>query len=129
MKRKIPMRLLPVLFCAVFSAFCQGQTLPDSVIMVVGGKEIPFAEFEYMALKNQEVDLNDKSSLDAYVDLFKKFKLKVVDAENAGYDKKDSFNEEFNRYKSELTSSYLSDPAGKRRLSNKFMKEEIRRCN
>lgn len=84
----------------------------DSVIMTVGGKEVTLAEFKYMAAKNNEVNFDDAKSLDSYVELFKNFKLKVADAERAGLDKLSGFTREFNRYKAELTASYMSDEQG-----------------
>ncbi|HBL73541.1 MAG TPA: parvulin peptidyl-prolyl isomerase [Bacteroidales bacterium] len=90
----------------------EAQTLSDSVIMTVAGKEISLAEFEYMAAKNKEVDLTNEESLNAYVDLFKKYKMKVAEAEELGLDKTADFTQEFAKYKGELTASYLSDEKG-----------------
>lgn len=92
--------------------FSNAQINSDSVIMTVGEKEISLAEFEYMAAKSSEVDFADKKSLNAYLDLFKNFKLKVADAEAAGLDKTSSFVSEYARYKGELTAGYMSDQSG-----------------
>lgn len=103
-------RLLLLSFIVPF--FCNAQISSDSVIMTVAGKEISLAEFEYMATKNNEVDLTNKKSLNAYVDLFKNFKLKVADAENLGLDNTNSFQSEYRKYKAELTESYMNDQQG-----------------
>ena len=92
--------------------FCNAQINSDSIIMTVAGKDISLAEFEYIAAKNSEVDLTNKKSLNAYVELFKNFKLKVADAENVAFDKTSSFISEYRKYKAELTASYMSDQAG-----------------
>lgn len=97
--------------------FCTAQINSDSVIMTIAGKDISLAEFEYMAAKNNEVDLANKKSLDAYVELFKTFKLKVADAEAAGFDKTSSFSNEYTKYKEELKGSYLSDTKGEDAVS------------
>lgn len=101
--------LLGLLVCPLLA---KAQQKTDSVVMTVGGKEVSLAEFKYMAAKNNEVDFADVKSLNSYVELFKNFKLKVADAEDAGLDKTSGFMSEFNRYKAELTASYMSDEKG-----------------
>jgi peptidyl-prolyl cis-trans isomerase SurA len=88
------------------------QSLPDSVIMMIGGKEVPLAEFEYIASKNSGVNLSDKKSLDVYAEMFKNFKLKVLEAENLGLDKTESFAKELSEYRHQLIGDYLSDRNG-----------------
>ncbi|MDD4660760.1 MAG: peptidylprolyl isomerase [Massilibacteroides sp.] len=120
MKKKFRMRYFYLLCCAVVPFISKAQTHADSVVMTVGGKEILLGEFVYMAAKNNEVDLTNRKSLDAYVELFKNFKLKVADAEAAGLDKTDDFAKEYNRYKAELISSYLSDAQGEEAFVRKI---------
>lgn len=88
------------------------QVPADSVVMTVAGKQIPLDEFIFIAQKNSEVDLSDRKSVEAYVELFKNFKLKVAEAEALGLDKTKAFKEELDNYRAQLTSSYLSDKAG-----------------
>ena len=84
----------------------------DSVVMTVAGKQVSLDEFVFMARKNGEVNLSDRKSLENYVELYKNFKLKVVDAETAGLDKTKDFTNELEGYRAQLTSSYLSDRDG-----------------
>ena len=84
----------------------------DSVVMTVAGKQVSLDEFVFMARKNGEVNLSDRKSLENYVELYKNFKLKVVDAETAGLDKTKDFTDELEGYRAQLTSSYLSDRDG-----------------
>ncbi|MDD4514909.1 peptidylprolyl isomerase [Massilibacteroides sp.] len=112
MEKIFKKKYLFLLNLLLVSFFCNAQIGADSVIMTVAGKEVSLAEFEYMAAKNNEVDLNNKKSLNDYLELFKIFKLKVADAEDAGFDKKTSFINEYAKYKAELTNSYMSDPKG-----------------
>lgn len=88
------------------------QVPADSVVMTVAGKQIPLDEFIFIAQKNSEVNLSDRKSVDAYVELFKNFKLKVAEAEELGLDKTKAFKEELDSYRAQLTSSYLSDKEG-----------------
>lgn len=90
----------------------KAQIPADSVVMTVAGKQIPLDEFVFIAQKNSEVDLSDRKSVDAYVELFKNFKLKVAEAESLGMDKTKSFRDELENYRTQLTSSYLSDKEG-----------------
>lgn len=84
----------------------------DSVVMTVAGKQVSLDEFVFMTRKNGEVNLSDRKSLENYVELYKNFKLKVVDAETAGLDKTKDFTDELEGYRAQLTSSYLSDRDG-----------------
>lgn len=111
MEKGFRVRRLLLLGCVV-PFFSSAQIKSDSIIMTVGEKEVSLAEFEYMAAKNNEIDFADEESLNAYVDLFKNFKLKVADAEAAGFDKASSFISEYGRYEAELTASYMSDQKG-----------------
>lgn len=79
----------------------------DPVIMSVNGKDIKKSEFEYIYNKNNTETAIDKKSLDEYVELFKNFKLKVVEAEAQGMDTTQVFLKEFNEYRSVLAKPYL----------------------
>lgn len=97
----------------VFACYTgKAQTAADSVVMTVAGKQIPLSEFIFIAEKNSEVNLSDSKSVKAYVELFKNFKLKVTEAEALGLDKTSAFEDELRGYRSQLTSSYLSDKEG-----------------
>ena len=93
------------------------QALPDSVAMVVAGKQVPLAEFMYIAQKNAEVNLSDKQSVEQYVELFKNFKLKVADAESQGLDQTEAFKKELEGYRRQLVDSYLSDKEAERQAA------------
>ena len=89
--------------------------------MTVAGKAISIDEFLFTAKKNGETDLSNKKSLESFVELFKIYKLKVADAEAEGLDKTESFKEELDKYKAQLTSDYLSDrPAEEKVLSDEY---------
>jgi peptidyl-prolyl cis-trans isomerase SurA len=100
---------------ALFAFVCftgKAESLPDSVIMVVGDKEVPLAEFMYIARKNNEVDFSDKKSVNQYVEMFKNFKLKVLEAENLGLNQTVAFERELETYKTQLIAGYMSDRKG-----------------
>ncbi|MDR0995213.1 MAG: peptidyl-prolyl cis-trans isomerase [Tannerella sp.] len=108
-KKKMTLAALLALACC---PALQARKLADSVIMVVGNRAVPVAEFEYIARKNNEVDFSKPASVQHYIGLFKDFKLKVAEAEAEGLDQTESFKREFNEYKEQLIQSYLCDQAG-----------------
>jgi peptidyl-prolyl cis-trans isomerase SurA len=112
MEKQFRIEIIIILLLVFFIFTGKAQSLPDSVIMVVGNKQIPLTEFEYIARKNNEINLSDKKSLNAYVEMFKNFKLKVLEAENLGLDKTSSFARELDEYKHQLIAGYLSDRNG-----------------
>ena len=89
------------------------KKMADPIIMTVAGKEIPLSEFIFMAKRdNSGVDLNDKKSVENFIELFKNLKLKVVDAESIGLHKTSDFEQDFNNYKRLLNQNFLSDKEG-----------------
>lgn len=84
-----------------------GQT--DPTIMTIDGKAITKSEFLQIYLKNNNDPKYDKASLDDYMELFKKFKLKVAEAEALGYDTIPKLVKELNGYKKQLALPYLVD--------------------
>jgi peptidyl-prolyl cis-trans isomerase SurA len=100
--------LLFVSVCLVVKA----QLPEDSVIMTVAGKQVPLAEFEFIAKKNNEVDFSNEKALKEYIELFKNFKLKVAEAESLDIDKLKPFITELSGYEAQLRVSYLFDNKG-----------------
>ena len=63
----------------VFACMTGNAQVPaDSVVMTVAGKQIPLDEFIFIAQKNSEVNLSDRKSVNAYVELFKNFLARQV---------------------------------------------------
>jgi peptidyl-prolyl cis-trans isomerase SurA len=83
----------------------------DPVILKVNGEKITKSEFLQIYLKNNPNPKYDQASMDEYMDLFKKFKLKVVEAEALGYDTIPKLKREFEGYKRQLAIPYLIDSA------------------
>lgn len=81
----------------------------DPVIMTIDNKEITKSEFLQIYLKNNDDPKYDKASLDEYMELFKKFKLKVAEAEAMGYDTIPKLVRELNGYTKQLANPYLVD--------------------
>ena len=91
--------------------------LSQNSIMTIDGKEISTDEFERVYSKNNNITPNtEQKSVDEYIDLFVNYKLKVIEAENQGYDTMKTFVDEFNGYTKQLAKPYLQD---------KTLKEEL----
>src|SRR5574343_105686 len=83
----------------------------DPVVMEIDGKPVTKSEFLQIYLKNNSAPQYDKASLDEYMELFKKFKLKVAEAEVLGYDIIPKLKKELEGYKKQLAHPYLVDAA------------------
>ena len=83
----------------------------DPVIMTINDNAITKSEFLQIYLKNNNDPKYDKASLDEYMELFKKFKLKVAEAEAMGYDTIPKLVKELNGYRKQLALPYLVDSA------------------
>lgn len=86
-----------------------GMAQEDPVIMTINDKEITKSEFLQIYLKNNDNPKYDKASLDEYMELFKKFKLKVAEAEALGYDTVPKLVRELQGYTKQLALPYLVD--------------------
>lgn len=100
-------RLLVLAITLVLTQTVMAQE--DPVIMTIDDKEITKSEFLQIYLKNNDNPKYDKASLDEYMELFKKFKLKVAEAEALGYDTIPKLVRELNGYTKQLANPYLVD--------------------
>lgn len=91
----------------LFSLNTIAQT--DNVVMEIDGKKVTKSEFLQIYLKNNNNPKYDKQSLDEYMELFKKFKLKVSEAEALGYDTIPKLKKELAGYRKQLSQPYLID--------------------
>ena len=101
--------------CIINSTFGQN----DPVIMEVNGDGVTKSEFLQIYLKNNNDPKYDKASIDEYLDLFTKFKLKVAEAEAQGYDTVPRLKKELEGYRKQLALPYLTDS-----VENKAMVKE-----
>lgn len=101
----------------------------DPVIMRVADKNVTKSEFLQIYLKNNPNPKFDKEALDEYMELFKKFKLKVVEAEKLGYDTIPKLVRELEGYRKQLALPYLVDSAKNQELVREGyerLKEEVK---
>ena len=83
----------------------------DSVLFTYGNEYVAVDEFKLVYEKNNlnKENAYSQQSLEEYLDLYVKFKLKVADAIKNGYDTVPRIKEEINKYKGQLSKSYLNE--------------------
>lgn len=91
----------------LFSLNSIAQT--NDAVMEIDGKKVTKSEFLQIYLKNNPNPKYDKEALDEYMELFKKFKLKVAEAEALGYDTIPKLKKELAGYRKQLSQPYLID--------------------
>jgi peptidyl-prolyl cis-trans isomerase SurA len=97
--------VLLLIFTGIQGAIAQ----KDPVIMEIDGNPVTKSEFLQIYLKNNPDPQFDKASLDEYVEMFTKFKLKVAEAEKLGYDTIPKLRKELDGYRKQLALPYLID--------------------
>ncbi len=95
----------------------------DPVLMEIDGKKVTKSEFQQIYLKNNNNPKYDQESLDTYLELFKKFKLKVAEAESLGYDTIPKLKRELEGYQAQLALPYLTDT----KMNEAMVKESYER--
>ena len=99
--------------------FGQAQKGSD-VLMEVGGNKVSVDEFRYIYEKNNGNNADySKASLDEYIDLYTKFKLKVEKAKSMRLDTIVALQKELQGYRTQLANSFLTD----KEVFNKLVEE------
>ena len=104
---------ITILLCGfiIFDIFCN-----DDVLLKIHDREITKDEFLRIYNKNNNSNTIDNKSIEEYLELFINFKLKVIEAEELGYDTVPSFIKEFEQYRKQLVKPYLLDKDAEERL-------------
>ncbi|MDB4835181.1 peptidylprolyl isomerase [Cyclobacteriaceae bacterium] len=90
-----------------------------SQIIKVGSDKTTVEEFKYTYEKNHSKDTNlyAQESLDQYKDLYIKFRLTVLEAQNQKLDTTPAFEKEFEGYKKQLAKPYFTDEEANKKLA------------
>ena len=97
---------IPFFFCL----FLNAQTVDKEVLLEVGGDPVYVSEF--MNVYNKNLDLvqdESQKDVDAYLELFTNYKLKLKEAKTLGLDKKPSYNRELLTYRKQLAKNFMTD--------------------
>lgn len=103
MNRFVVLTTLFILNCSISIA------QKDPVILQIDDVTVTKSEFLQIYLKNNPNPKFDEASLNDYMELFKKFKLKVIEAEDLGYDTIPKLKKELEGYRKQLAQPYLVD--------------------
>lgn len=107
-----------------------GKQPKDTTLFTYGNKSVSTREFYKGFTKNKHKDSGTKASeVDEYLELYKKFKLKVQDAYDQGLDTTESFKSELATYRKQIAKPYLTDKVVNDKLVNEAygrMKYEVK---
>lgn len=98
------------LFVFLFTLNIQSQIDSNSVLFTVDNESVYATEF--IRVYNKNLDLvqdESQKDVDAYLSLFKSYKLKLKEARDLEFDKKPSYIRELSNYKKQLAKNYLTD--------------------
>ncbi|MDA3780183.1 MAG: peptidylprolyl isomerase, partial [Bacteroidales bacterium] len=106
-----------ILLLSLLMFLLSGLFAQNNVLLTIADKKIDKEEFERIYQKNKKnFSTGEIISVDEYLDLFLKFKLKVIEAEKQGLDTLSSFVDEFNGYRKQLIKPYFIDEECKNKL-------------
>jgi peptidyl-prolyl cis-trans isomerase SurA len=115
---KTRMLLLNVISAFLFVQFTYAQS-SDPVLFTVSGKPVNVSEFDYIYKKTNGAQATySRESLEEYLDLYVKFKLKVQRARDMELDTITSLSRELEGYRRQLADSYLVDKEVTEKLVN-----------
>jgi len=95
-------------FLVGYSSILPVKSQNKKSLFAIGNEKHFAPEFNYAYAKNNQSDSNSKDSINAYLDLYINFRLKVKEAKALGYDTTKAFKDEFKLYKSQLEESFLT---------------------
>ena len=88
----------------------------QEILLTINGNPVYKSEFEQIYWKNKKESIATKDDLNEYIELFKKFKLKVAAAEELGLDTIQKFISELQGYRVQLEKPYLIDTSSNESL-------------
>ena len=103
-----------LIFLAVMTpALLFAQGWKNKTLITIGDRNITAGEFmEVYEKNNLNSEVIDKKNVDEYLDMYTKFKLKVIEAENRQMDTLPKFVKEYDGYRKQLAKPYFSNAEG-----------------
>ena len=100
--------------CFLFSPlaiFAQENVAAEAfkIVLTVGDEAVTLDDFEHIFMKNNRDSVVSVASLDEYMELFIRFKLKVQAAEALGMDTVATFQRELAGYRTQLARPYMTN--------------------
>lgn len=107
------MKKLLVLLAVMMPTLLFAQGWKNKTLVTIGGRNITAGEFMEVYEKNNiNSEVIDKKNVDEYLDMYTKFKLKVIEAENRQMDTLPKFIKEYDGYRKQLAKPYFSNDEG-----------------
>ena len=107
------MKKLLVFLAVMTPAFLFAQGWKNKTLVTIGDRNISAGEFmEVYEKNNLNSEVLDKKDVDEYLDMYTKFKLKVIEAENLEMDTTPKFVKEYTGYRKQLAKPYFSNDEG-----------------
>lgn len=103
------MKKLKTLFFALLLTSTLIAQSNDPVVLTIDNNEYHVSEFNYIYTKNNPNASFKKKDLNAYMELFIDYKLKVIEAKKMGYDTIPELKRELNKYRNQLGQPYMID--------------------
>lgn len=102
-------RIVRIIFlCFSVSGFA--QITDKDVLLTVDGEAVKASEFVRVYSKNLDLVQDEaQKDIDAYLELFVNYKLKIKEAKRLGLDKDQKYLREFDNYKQQLTKNFLNE--------------------
>ncbi len=93
----------------------------DPILFSIGADDVHLSEFTYVYEKSNgpSADYSEKS-IEEFLDLYQKFKLKVADARAQGMEDNSQLEAELAQYRDQLANNYMSDAAMLGRLTKEL---------
>jgi peptidyl-prolyl cis-trans isomerase SurA len=103
-------QVLFVLFFLTTHLLFSQKATKDTVLFTYGPHQVTVKEFRKGFTKNEKPGNKfTEKDVDEYLNLYKKFKLKVQDAYDAQLDKSEDFKTELSSYRKQIAKPYLTD--------------------
>ena len=107
------MKKLLVLLALFMPALVFAQGWKNKTLVTIGDRNISAGEFmEVYEKNNLNSEVLNKKDVDEYLDMYTKFKLKVIEAENLEMDTMPKFIKEYTGYRKQLAKPYFSNAEG-----------------
>ncbi len=108
--KRVPVKIWIFILVMFTTASVFAQKEDTRVLITIDDEEITVSEFLNVYRKNNvDTDLNDKKSMQEYLQLYINFRLKVKEARDLGMDTVSSFVEELDGYRKQLADPYFND--------------------
>ena len=118
------------LFYFIFPLLFFAQNNGKDILFSIDNNHVTSEEFLKVYNKNLDLitDISQKN-IDNYLQLYIDYKLKVLEAYDKKYDKKESYISELNKYSAQLASNYLFDKTSQDSLLNEAYERTKKEIN